>query len=131
MKKRKSTMVELPQDLEALRPLFKATHPQGDDVLNFLIREARAGEFHDYKNEKYDCGKVAVCSFLDQLTQQCEDRGYQNLANGLKGISSAVKNGDYDEEADQADIEKMRRETPRHVWKAIGLDVNADGSRIP
>lgn len=103
MAKRKSTMIEMVEELEKLRPLFLATGKDADDVLNFLIKEAKAGEFHDYKNQKYDCGKVQVCSFLDQLAKQCHERKFTDLAAGLSKISADVKNGEYDEEADLED----------------------------
>lgn len=103
MSKRKSTMVEMVEELEKLRPLFLEEGKDADQVLNFLIAEAKAGEFHDYKNEKYVCGKVAVVGFLDQLAGQCDKRKLPKLAEGLRKISSDVKEGEYDEEADEED----------------------------
>ena len=46
----KSTMVELVQELEAVTPRTP--------LVEKMILEAKAGEYHDYKNNKYACGKV-------------------------------------------------------------------------
>lgn len=108
-KVRKSTMVELVAELEKLRPLFLKCGPKADEVLEFVIEEARTGEYHDYKNRKYSCGKVAVCSYLDQLTTQMEKRMQFDAANELSRLSREVKNGDYDETADDIDKQGMRR----------------------
>jgi len=52
---RKSTMVELVEELRKLPPT-----PE----LAAMIAEALAGEYHDYKNNKYACGKVESYSDL-------------------------------------------------------------------
>lgn len=95
---RKSTMVELVEELEKLQHFFEKPSP-----IDFLIAEAKAGEFHDYKNQRYDCGKVAVCGYLDQLTKQTKERGMLEASEQLSAISAAVKNGEFDEEADAED----------------------------
>jgi len=82
-KKRLSTMVELVQELERL--------PRTPAVQE-LIDEARAGEYHDYKNNKYDCGKVESSRKL--------------RAAGLIDLAKRIENGDFDEEPD-ADDDKM------------------------
>jgi len=81
----KSTMVELVAELKAL--------PK-KPAIDFLIREAELGEFHDYKNNKYVCGKVALVGYLDQL--------------GLSEISQRVKNGEYDEYPDEDDKKALK-----------------------
>ncbi len=86
MGKRKSTMVELVQELEKL--------PWSPD-LAVIIAEAKAGEYHDYKNQKYVCGKVAVVSKLRAI--------------GADDLAKQVMNGDYDEEMDEADKLEMRK----------------------
>lgn len=106
---RKSTMVELVAELEKLRPLFLKCGDRADEVLEFLIKEAKAGEYHDYKNQKYACGKMAVAGYLDQLTKQMEARNQFEAANGLALLSQQVKQGVYDEEADEEDKEEMRK----------------------
>ena len=45
---RKPTMVELVDELKKL--------PQIPDVI-YMIEEAKAGEYHDPKNQKHPCGK--------------------------------------------------------------------------
>ena len=78
-------MIELVQELRML--------PKSE-AIDEMIREAEAGEYHDYKNVKYICGKVESASRLDQL-------GYHDLAN-------RIKRGEFDESADLQDIENMR-----------------------
>lgn len=41
-------MIELVQELKKL--------PRSSEI-EFMITEAKAGEYHDYKNKKYVCGK--------------------------------------------------------------------------
>lgn len=79
-KQKKSTMVELVAELEKVpkTPLVER-----------MIAEAKAGEFHDFKNQKYVCGKVAVNELLTKA--------------GLHELAAQVRNGDYDEEADVED----------------------------
>lgn len=77
---RKSTMVELVDELKKLPPSME---------ISFMIKEALAGEYHDYKNKKYDCGKMESATRLDKL-------GHTDLAN-------RIKNGEFDEEADAED----------------------------
>lgn len=60
-----------------------------------MIIEAKAGEYHDYKNEKYVCGKVAVSGKL--------------RAEGLIDLAKRVENGDFDEECDEQDKEYLRK----------------------
>lgn len=102
-KARKSTMVELVTELEKLNQFFGKPSP-----IDFLIEEAKAGEYHDYKNEKYACGKIAVCGYLDQLAAKTKDRGMTEAHAAISKISSDVKNGEYDEEADEQDKEYLR-----------------------
>lgn len=90
----KSTAIELVQELEKL-PQYKE--------IQFLIREARAFEFHDYKNKKYACGKVAVAGYLDAFALK-----YPDIASDLKRLSGEVKDGEYDETADEEDVAALR-----------------------
>lgn len=73
-------MVELVQELEKL-----PWSPQ----LAVIIEEAKAGEYHDYKNQKYTCGKVAVVGKLREI--------------GQEDLAKRVINGEFDEEADAED----------------------------
>lgn len=94
-KTRKSTMVELVNELQKL--------PQST-LRDQVIAEAKAGEFHDYKNEKYICGKVAVVGYLRKLD-----------ANAL---AEAVMNGEYDEEPDDED-NKMFADLIKEMAKGL------------
>lgn len=76
----KSTMIELVEELEKL--------PQ-NDAIKEIIQEAKAGEFHDFKNKKYICGKLTLIEKLNEL--------------GLHKIRKDVIDGIYDEEPDDAD----------------------------
>jgi fructose-1,6-bisphosphatase len=84
--KRKSTMIELVQELEKL----KIT-----PAIQEIIDEAKAGEYHDYKNNKYVCGKVAAVQKLSSI--------------GLNELADQVRNGDYDEEADDQDKAYLKK----------------------
>src|SRR4051812_18934000 len=79
-KKRLSTMVELVEELEKL-PRTPA--------IQELIEEAKAGEYHDYKSNKYACGKLESSRKL--------------RAAGLIDLAKRIENGDFDEEADAED----------------------------
>lgn len=85
-KQTKSTMVEL---VEELRKLPKSAE------IDFMIQEALAGEYHDFKNEKYACGKVESATRLDAL-------GFHDLAN-------RIKQGEFDEQPDEADRAMLRQ----------------------
>lgn len=69
----KDTRFEL---VEELRSLNRAD-------LQELIDEAMAGEFHDFKNNKYGMPKMTLVSKLKE--------------KGLGSIAQQVVNGDYDE----------------------------------
>ena len=84
----KNTMIELAQELEARNT--------PDGRYDELISEAKAGEFHDYKNEKYLCGKLAFVAIVSDKFPE------------LKDLADQVKNGDYDEQMDEEDKKKMR-----------------------
>lgn len=76
-----------------------------------MIAEAKAGEFHDFKNEKYTCGKVELA---DQLSKFPE----------LTDIRTAVIQGEYDEQADEDDKARMRedlKDSPE-LRKILGLE---------
>ena len=83
----KSTMVELVDELEKL-PFSLG--------VNIMIAEAKAGEYHDYKNQRYACGKM-------ESSQRLRGMGYVDLAR-------RIEQGEFDEEADGADIEMMRND---------------------
>lgn len=82
---KKSTQVELVEELRKHTPCTK---------LDSVIQEALAGEFHDYKNNKYVCGKVVLVARLQEL--------------GLFNLATRVKEGEFDEEPDDEDKEYLR-----------------------
>lgn len=97
---RKSTMVELVDELRLL--------PQ-TPVIEKMIEEALAGEYHDFKNVKYACGKMASYKILMQA--------------GHRALAARIANGEFDEEADEDDKQKMREELgDPALAKALGLD---------
>lgn len=79
-----------------------------------IISEARAGEFHDYKNNKYTCGKVELVTQLSAFPE-------------LSDIREDVMKGVYDEKADEDDKQKMREDiylnssSPEEAEKLITL----------
>jgi len=87
MRQRKSTMIELVEELRKL--------PKSKEI-DFMIKEALAGEYHDYKNVKYCCGKIESYSRLRKL-------GHVDLAE-------KIKNGEFDEIADEDDKNMMRND---------------------
>lgn len=93
----KSTMVELVAELEKIPPV----HP----LLNHIIEEAKAGEFHDYKNKKYPCGKIAVVHLLKEVINDCTN---YDVCQQLAVIRTAVIDGEYDEQADEEDKAEMK-----------------------
>lgn len=88
---RKSTIIDLPKDILAVIP-------DGESIpeIKEILDEARAGEYHDFKNEKYICGKMAVVSKLTDKR--------------LSAIKKDVMDGVYDEEPDAEDDAKMKAE---------------------
>ena len=101
--KRKSTMVEL---VELLRQKPQST------LRDEIIKEALAGEFHDYKNDKYSCGKVAAALLL--------------TVAGFHDLATLVKEGEFDEEADEQDKTNMRKNLPKEMWDIFGLKTGMD-----
>ncbi len=97
---RKDTRKELVQELEKVEPKTA--------LINQIITEAKAGEFHDYKNQKYVCGKVAASGLLRKA--------------GLIDLAKQIENGDYDETADESDRNSMREWCPPELHKALGLE---------
>lgn len=83
--KRKSTMVDLVDELLKL--------PRSP-AIDFMVEEALSGEYHDYKNKKYVCGKM-------ESSQRLRKLGYVDLAK-------RIENGEFDELADEEDKKIMR-----------------------
>lgn len=95
----KDTRIHLVEELEKL--------PRTPGI-EFIIKEAKAGEYHDYKNQKYDCGKIAVVNLL-------RDEGLNNLAE-------RVIDGEFDEMLDAEDLKRLRSIVPEKMWPVFGLD---------
>lgn len=97
----KSTMVELVIELEGKNIAGR---------YDSLISEAKAGEFHDFKNNKYVCGKVELASQLSKFPE-------------LEDIRKGVINGDYDELPDEEDKAQMKKDLEGNegLLTALGL----------
>ena len=93
----KSTMVELVQELELIS-MDNMTAKEKWCFRN-IIKDARAGEYHDYKNKKYACGKVAIVEHLRMFKMPV-----------LNEIALRVIDGQFDEEADDDDKAMMRKD---------------------
>jgi hypothetical protein len=48
--------------------------------LEALLAEARAGQFHDFRNEKYATPKIALHRKLQALAEKVKAGDYDNLA---------------------------------------------------
>ena len=92
----KDTRIHLVEELEKLPPT--------PEILE-IIREAQAGEYHDYKNKKYDCGKQAVYGKLKAI--------------GLNDLAKRVAEGEFDEKPDDDDIAEMKKDFSADVWNAM------------
>ena len=81
-----------------------------------MIAEAKDNQFHDYKNTKYVCGKIALVNTLASFPE-------------LKFIRDEVISGVYDERPDEEDkalmrrelIEDMGEEAAKKMFKQLGL----------
>lgn len=92
---RKSTMIEFVTELETLLNSLSEGQTGKAFGLSMMIEEAKAGEYHDYKNEKYVCGKVAASSHLRNM--------------GFIDLAKRIEDGEFDEEADEQDKEMLRK----------------------
>ncbi len=100
MNLRKDTRIDLVAELQNIEPK--------SDLINLIIKEAQDGEFHDYKNRKYDCGKVTLVYLMSQ-------------DNRLNELRQAVMNGEYDETPDEEDKKELRQHAPESMWSVLGL----------
>jgi hypothetical protein len=100
MSNRKSTMVELVTEL-----LKRNDKGQFDT----LIKNARAGWYHDYKNPDHiPCGKM---QFVE------DSANFPELAD----LRQQVTDGEFDEEADEEDKAELRTYVPESMWSMFGL----------
>lgn len=87
--------------------------------MQVLLDEAMTGEYHDYKNQKYDCGKIEVVKKLE--AEAALPRTPRLTREKLKAIAQDVRQGVYDEEPDEADKAELRKTIPRAAWEQFGL----------
>lgn len=85
---KKSTIIELVQEL---------AERNSEGKYDEMIFEAQSGEYHDFKNNKYVCGKVELVNKLADFPE-------------LSDIRDAVIAGSYDESPDEEDKRKLREE---------------------
>lgn len=97
----KSTMVELVTELEKL--LAGNITVEQREGLAVMVAEAKAGEYHDFKNQKYPCGKVASAGYL--------------RAMGFVDLAREIENGDYDEFPDEEDNAHVREIIDKHLLR--------------
>lgn len=117
--KAKSTMVELVTELEKLRSQVEHNKdPHWTTMygnLTFMINEAKAGEYHDFKNVKYTCGKMASSQMLRKL--------------GFGSLAKRIEQGEFDETADEEDKASMRKDLIENggesLIDALGLNDGA------
>lgn len=91
---KKSTITDLPNDIKAAVPNW-----QDNALVKEIITQAEQGEFHDFKNKRYVCGKVQVADML-----------YEANDRRLFNIRQAIVNGDYDESPDEEDEAMMKKD---------------------
>jgi hypothetical protein len=89
----KSTMVELVDELDKLREFCPDKHKA---ALTHMILEARNGEYHDFKNKLYICGKLESCAKL---------RAFK--IPEFDALSRRIEAGEFDERADEEDRKTM------------------------
>lgn len=91
---RKSTIKDLPNDIRIAVP-----HHERNAYVKEIIKQAERGEFHDFKNKLYACGKVQLSHMLHEAKEPA-----------LAKIRQAVINGDYDESPDAEDKALMKKD---------------------
>lgn len=93
-RERKDTRIHLAAELEAMNTGSMAGCPW----LLGMIKLAKAGEYHDYKNKLFTCGKVAVIEHLQRLKTPA-----------ATALAKRVMDGEFDEEADEEDKVELRK----------------------
>lgn len=94
MKTGKSTITNLPNDIRVAVP-----HCERNAYVKEIIKQAERGEFHDFKNQLYVCGKVQLAHMLHEANEPA-----------LLPIRQAVINGEYDESPDADDKALMKKD---------------------
>lgn len=114
MSGRKDTRIHLVAELENIK--------NKTDFVRAIIDEAKRGEFHDYKNEKYARGKIAANALLTLAAKHAwADLEARRI---LLDQAEAIREGKYDEEADEEDKAYMREFCPLELRGVLGLDNN-------
>lgn len=90
----KSTITDLPNDIRNAVPNYAQ-----NALIQEIITQALRGEFHDYKNNLYACGKVQLVGMLQETNEPA-----------LLSIRQSVVNGDYDESPDAEDKATMKKD---------------------
>ena len=86
----KDTRTDLVAELRRILPLTE-NFMHVAKIQN-MIEEARSGEYHDYKNIKYSCGKVASHGLLQAIATP-----------SALNLAGRIRNGEFDEHADEED----------------------------
>lgn len=89
-------MIELVAELEAINEKVPC------EEIEYMIKEAREGQYHDFKNKKYACGKMGFVAVADAFGKR-----NPNIVSHLEPLVEGIKNGDYDETADDLDQKRM------------------------
>lgn len=95
----KSTMIELVEELEKVKSVVPC------EEIDYMIAEAKRGEYSDFKNKKYACGKLGFVTIADAFSKRNPD-----LLPHLTPLSEDIKNGVYDETQDDIDRMSMIRD---------------------
>jgi hypothetical protein len=73
-----------------------------------LIEKAVKGMYHDYKSD-LATPKVELVNDLSRFPE-------------LEEIRQMVMEGEFDEEADDEDLAMLKKDTPKELWKTLGLE---------
>lgn len=97
---KKKTNVDLVLELET----------RNSTLYSKLIEDAKANHFHDYKAPDF----ILMPKFylVDRLAEFPE----------LYDIRDRVIDGEFDEMADEEDMEEMRKYLPREMWDIMGIN---------
>lgn len=90
----KSTITDLPNDIRKAVPHYKE-----NQAIMEIIRQAQAGEFHDFKNTTHVCGKMAAAKMLQEANEPA-----------LVPIRQAIIDGEYDESPDSEDKAQLKKD---------------------
>ncbi len=91
---KKCTIKDLPNDIR-----IAVSNSDRNAYVKEIIKQAQRGEFHDFKNQLYACGKTQLCHML-----------YEANEPALLAIRQAVINGEYDESPDAEDKAAMKKD---------------------